>query len=212
MRGFVEPFCKLKGIGTTGRISVRIKMPCFGVNSAQTHLTLVSLVQKAGWNRVANSPALSDPVANLIGTFSAGRNKVWLSSKPGSSESYSRTAMTGASNLFKDMPLSAPFLPAVHVDQSTGSWLPILAATKPTLPWLDLTWIMSGFNRTGDLTENHCLPATPSPMILERFNLKNSHIPVTDRTEIPPRCQKLERILVRGATALGPTSVFFDYD
>ena len=47
---------------------------------------------------------------------------------------------------------------------------------------------------------------------LERYNLKNSHIPLADQIDIPPGCRKLERILVRGATALGATSVFFDYD
>ena len=47
---------------------------------------------------------------------------------------------------------------------------------------------------------------------LERYNLKNSHIPVSDLIAMPPRSQKLDRILVRGATALGAASVFFDYD
>ncbi len=47
---------------------------------------------------------------------------------------------------------------------------------------------------------------------LERYKLKNSHIPLADQMDLPERCQKLERLLVRGATALGGTSVFFDYD
>jgi hypothetical protein len=47
---------------------------------------------------------------------------------------------------------------------------------------------------------------------LKGYKLKNSHIPVPEQVAIPERCQKLERLLARGATALGATSVFFEYD
>jgi len=46
---------------------------------------------------------------------------------------------------------------------------------------------------------------------LGRYNLKNSHIPLASETDLPARCRKLDRLLIRGATALGATSVFFDY-
>jgi hypothetical protein len=48
---------------------------------------------------------------------------------------------------------------------------------------------------------------------LEPYELINTHLPMPpDAGSSTQRCHELDRKLVRGATALGATSVFFDYD
>ncbi len=101
LRTFVEPFCKLQGIGTTGEIPVRITLPSFGANSAQARLTLETILEDTGWKPAEKRPALPEPVANLIGTFSGGRNMVWRAPKPDAPECYNLKRMMGDSTLFK---------------------------------------------------------------------------------------------------------------
>jgi hypothetical protein len=323
LRRFVEPFCKVKGIGTTDDIPVRITMPSFGVNSAHAHLTLDSILKKTGWNPAAKSPALSEPVANLIGTFSGGRNKVWRSGRPGVPESYSLIAMIGESELFKAMRSFAlasgtsrpPIYWVMVADlggyttdfamvgfdldnvaiQSNGRYegKRLLGSYSEPIGVHDLdnevrevlsdphrkafdslardvdglridrfhqetyqrlrpyntgqgiigedagerkkiSEVVRGFaDRVADFAERFLLieqydqideliltgGGCNIPLVrdavrqkLERYHLKKSHIPVAEQIDLPPRCQKLDRILVRGATAIGATSVFFDYD
>jgi hypothetical protein len=101
LRRFVEPFCALHGIGTTHDIPVRITLPSFSANSGQAMLTLQTILKNTGWRPAVKQPAIPEPVANLIGTFSSGRNFVWRENKPGSLENCSLTAMIGESTLYK---------------------------------------------------------------------------------------------------------------
>ena len=320
LRRFVEPFCKLQGMGTTGNIPVRITLPSFGVNSAQARLTLEAILKETGWQPAKKRVALPEPVANLIGTFSGGRNKVW---KPGAMESYSLAGMMGDSTLFKairafalgsgksrppiywvmiadlggyttDFAMVGFDLDDVEIRQGgrhdgkrlLGDYSEPIGVhdldkqvrdvlNEPNRKAFDaLIADMDGLridffhqavsqnlrayntgkgfigqeaqekkaigdvirqfaDRVADYAERFLLieqydhideliltgGGCNIPLVreairqkLERYNLKNSHIPLADQIDIPPRCRKLERILVRGATALGATSVFFDYD
>jgi hypothetical protein len=323
LRRFVEPFCKLKGIGTTDQIPVRITLPSLGENSALASLTLEAILKETGWKPATNRAALHEPVANLIGTFTGGRNLVWTSPKPGSAENYSLVGMIGDSTLFKAIRSFA------HTSRHTRP--PIYWVMIADLGGYTTDFAMVGFDldnaeicqsgrvdgkrllgdlskqigvhdldkQIGDVlngsqrkafetlvadvdglridffhqavyqnlraynTGKGIIGQEPNerksieevirqfadrvaesaeefllieqydhideliltgggfniPLVreairrkLERYNLKNSHIPLADQLDIPPRCRKLERILVRGATALGATSVYFDYD
>jgi hypothetical protein len=46
---------------------------------------------------------------------------------------------------------------------------------------------------------------------LAPFLTGNSHVPAAEDDALPAKCLRLDRILVRGATAIGGASVFFDY-
>ncbi len=324
LRRFVEPFCKLRGIGTTGEIPVRITLPSFGAkNSAQARLTLESILKGTGWQPAAKRPAIPEPVANLFGTFSGGRNNVWRPAKPGFTECYSLQAMIEDSTFFKAM---RSFALGGGGSARSIYWVMVADlggyTTDFAMVGFDLDNIEANFkgrhegkrllgdysepigvhdldnqvckvlsdehrkafeslrddadglridrfhqesyqrrrpyntglviigqdigerarieevirqfaDRVAEFAERFLLieqydqideliltgGGCNIPLVreairqkLERYKLKNSHIPVADQVEVPQRCCKLERVLVRGATALGATSVFFDYD
>ncbi|QGJ71721.1 Hypothetical protein PBC10988_34280 [Planctomycetales bacterium 10988] len=50
--------------------------------------------------------------------------------------------------------------------------------------------------------------------LLQGYRLKNAYVPAlaAEEKNLPPKCQRLKPLLVRGATAIGGTSVFFDYN
>jgi hypothetical protein len=324
LRGFVEPLCRNHGIATAGAIPVRITLPSFGANSARAQQTLLKILRETGWNPTANRPALPEPVANLIGTFSGGRNKIWRAPKPGSPECCNLHEMIGGSSLFKAI--------REFVLSSRGSRPPIYWILIADLGGYTCDLAMVGFDLDNVevhldgkvdgkkllghysepigvhdldqrvrqvLTEEHrkgfeglsadvdgrriegfhrvvyrelrpydtgkgligrtthetsritdavhqfaehvatiairfllieqydhideliltgggCQIPLVGEAIerkLQPYNLKQSHVPVLPvATSTKHRCHELERKLVRGATALGATSVFFDYD
>jgi hypothetical protein len=324
LRRFVEPFCQLHGIGTTDEIPVRITLPSFGANSAQATLTLQSILCETGWKLADKRSALPEPVANLIGTFSGGRNFVWQPEKrPGSPMTYSLRAMIGESTLFKAIRSfavgSGSSRPPIYwvMVADIGGYTTDFAVVGFDLDNVEIQTNgfhdgrkllgdysepigvheldnqvrevlteenrgafdrltaeadgrrINGFHRevyqnfrpynTGQgfigqsgtekkrieevvrqfadrvagyaeqflLTEHYdhideliltgggCnIPLVREAIRkkLERYSLKNSHVPVADVKDLPPGSQQLDRLLVRGATALGATSVFFDYD
>jgi hypothetical protein len=322
LRQFVEPFCKLHGIGTTHEIPVRITLPSFGANSAQATLTLKTILKETGWCPAGKQPTLPEPVANLMGTFSGGRNWVWTP-KPGYCESYSLVAMIGDSTFFKAIRSNAL--------ASRNSRSPIYWVMVADLGGYTTDFAMVGFDlinvkfrlngqhngkkllgdysepigvhdldkqvrealtaenrkafdglladvdglridrfhqevyqrlrpyntgqgiigqsaaekkrieeviqqfadRVADFAERFLLieqydhideliltgGGCNIPLVrdavrkkLERYKLRKSHVPLPEEIAVPERCQKLDRLLVRGATALGATSVYFDYD
>ena len=322
LRQFVEPFCKLNGIGATGELPVRITLPSFGANSAQARLTLEAILKETGWKPAVKRAALPEPVANMIGTFSSGRNFVWRDPKPGSPECYSLTVMIGESSLFKALcsynawhgntrspiywimiadlggyttdfamvgfdlenaeielngchdgkKLLADYSEPIGVhyldkkvrdvlDAANRTAFDTLAADVDGLRidrfhqevYQRLRRYNTGQGSIGegaeksrienvirqfadgvaDLAERFLLieqydhideliltgGGCNIPLVreairkkLERYDLRKSHIPLSDQIDLPERCQKLDRLLVRGATALGATSVYFDYD
>ena len=323
LRSFVEPHCQRMGIGSTGTIPVRITLPSFNGNIAQAQLTLETILEDTGWNLAPRLPTLAEPVANLMGTFSEGRNHVCRDPRPGFRESYSLQPMIGESRLFR----------------AIRSFALSSSSSRPPVYWImiaDLGGYTTDFAMVGfDLDEvaiqtdgrydgkrlmsHHSVPLGVSdldkqvrrvlsdpnrksfealasdvdglrldryhqevyqrlrpyntgqgiigqdakekagiedvirrfadriaeqalkflvieqydhideliltgggcniPLVrqalrekLGKFKLKNSYIPISEQEAIPDRCRRLERSLVRGATALGGTSVFFDYD
>ena len=83
LRTFVEPECGARNLGSTCEIPVRITMPSFGVHAAGARQRLVNILMKAGWVPAEMQPALAEPVANIFGIVTEGRNKTW--SPPGKS-------------------------------------------------------------------------------------------------------------------------------
>lgn len=77
LRDFVDPHCKRKKLGSVDSIPVRIMIPSFGVNTANATLILNEILSATGWNMAEVDPVLAEPVANMIGTLSEGRNWVW---------------------------------------------------------------------------------------------------------------------------------------
>jgi hypothetical protein len=323
LRSFVETHCLLLGIGTTGEIPVRITLPSFGGNIAQARVTLETILKDTGWRLAARQPALAEPVANLMGTFSEGRNHVWRDQRPGSRESYSLKPMIGETILYKMIRAralgSSGSLPPVYwiMIADLGGYTTDFAMVgfdldevaiepagrhngKKLLSDLsvpigvsnldkEVREVMSDANRksfdmmVADVdglridrfhqevyqrqraykTSQGIIGQDPTegkniikvmrrfaeriaeqaarfleieqythideliltgggcniPLVrealrekLKPYQLKNSYIPFAEDEALPHRCQRLERSLVRGATALGGTSVFFDYD
>ena len=82
LRDFVDPYCRLKKLGSVESIPVRITIPSFGVNTANATLILNEILSANGWNMAVVDPVLAEPVANMIGTISGGKNWVWTVPKP----------------------------------------------------------------------------------------------------------------------------------
>lgn len=73
LRDFVDPVCKKKGLGRVEQIPVRISLPSFGA-ATKAELLLREILEEAGWLPDRRAPALAEPLANSIGTFTEGRN------------------------------------------------------------------------------------------------------------------------------------------
>ena len=104
LRNFIDPYCRVKGLGNTEDVPVRITIPSFGVNAASAQLSLSAILSQSGWQIAAKDPVISEPVANMIGTISEGRNWVWIPSgqhPPQKSPSFA--PMFGKSALFKSL-------------------------------------------------------------------------------------------------------------
>ena len=327
LRSFVEPYCELHGIGTTAEIPVRITMPTFGTNSSsQSRLTLQSILKKAGWIMAEKQPALPEPVANLIGIFTSGKNKIWRAEMT-LPFCYSLVAMMGETSLYRAIrkfqtqyrDSSRPIYWIMIAD--LGGYTTDFAMVgfnlsdvseniniDPTAEYAGKRLLahyseprgihdldkqvrdvlseahrkafesliadvdgrrINGFHRRiyqesqpyntgqgsiGDkpqeqrrieevirgfadqiadyaeqfllqdqydfideliLTGGGCnIPPVREAICrkLKKYHLKNSHIPHSNGFDLPDKCEKIERLLVRGATALGASSVFFDYD
>ncbi|HJT78351.1 MAG TPA: hypothetical protein VJ739_14200 [Gemmataceae bacterium] len=70
---FVGPVCRKLGLGSLAEVPVRISLPSFG-SATKAELLLREMLEEAGWRPDERAPALAEPLANAIGTFTEGVN------------------------------------------------------------------------------------------------------------------------------------------
>ncbi len=69
----VDPACKKVGLKSADGIPTRISLPSFG-GATKAELLLCEILDEAGWTPDEKAPALAEPLANAIGTFTEGLN------------------------------------------------------------------------------------------------------------------------------------------
>ena len=101
LRSFVGLECAERNLGAACDIPVRITLPSFGVHEAGARRRLVNILKKAGWSPDEAQPALAEPIANIFGIATEGRNQTWTPPRlPAGSEFPAYAGMFRDSALF----------------------------------------------------------------------------------------------------------------
>jgi hypothetical protein len=95
----VQPVCTKWGLGAVQGLPVRISLPSFGA-ATRAELLLREILEEAGWAPDGQVPALAEPLANAIGTFTEGCNATHRRNA-GTWPNYAR--MFGQTGLFQAM-------------------------------------------------------------------------------------------------------------
>jgi hypothetical protein len=76
LRSFVAPIANKYGIPDVSQHPVRIMLPNFGSHTSARGV-LIDILSEAGWKPATQYSAMPEPLANVIGVSTAGRNGVW---------------------------------------------------------------------------------------------------------------------------------------
>jgi hypothetical protein len=146
LKDFVGPICQKYGLGAIDKIPARITLPSFG-SATSSELLLRELLEEAGWKIDKKKPAMAEPLANAIGTFTEGLN---ATHKPKGANK----VMPHYGVMFENTGLLQVIREAILADGPKVSWVLIADLGGYTLDFamvaLDLEDIDSKFEGTID--------------------------------------------------------------